>query len=69
MKITVSVTLPYDNEIQFFDACKAAADKLIEMANEAISEGDIDRFSGVKHELFAAGDPEEQIGYVKCSKA
>lgn len=65
MKITMTIRPIYDNEIQFFDACKGAADKLMELAEKAINDGDVDQFIGTVHEVVAANDDAENIGTIQ----
>jgi hypothetical protein len=69
MKITMIVTLPTDNEIQFFDVCKAAADKLTEMAQQAIDAGDHEPFRGTTHDVILdVSDEPETVGQIKVSR-
>jgi hypothetical protein len=70
VKITMIVTLPADNEIQFFDVCKAAAEKLTELAQQAIDAGDHEPFRGTTHDVVVdvSGDEPETVGQIKVSR-
>lgn len=70
MKITMTVTLPADNEIQFFDVCTAAAAKLAEMGQEALRTGDHEPFRGTRHSVYLELDEAEPeaIGTIQVSR-
>ena len=65
MRIKMLLTIPFDNEIQFFDACKGASEKLLELGEHALSTGDCDQFIGTSHDVIAANDDAEVIGQIK----
>ena len=64
----MSLELPADNEIQFYDACKGAAQKLNELGLKAIGDGDHEQFRGTTHDIEAANDDAEVIGQIKVSR-
>lgn len=70
MKITMTVTLPADNEIQFYDACIATAEKLRELGRTALRDGDHEQFRGTRHDVVIerGSDEPEPIGVIKVSK-
>jgi hypothetical protein len=67
MKITMTLTLPVDNEIQFTDACRAAAEVLDTLASKAIHDGDHEQFRDTEH-IVISPDDEDTIGWIKVSK-
>lgn len=62
MKIKVEVTLLVDNEIRFFDACKAVADVLTVLGKQALEDGEVPNPG--KYEVLEPLD-DEVIGYVR----
>jgi hypothetical protein len=67
MKIKITLTLPADNEIQFFDACKGAIDVLDRLAEEALREGACEQMIGA-HIVRAKNDDAEEIGTVTVTR-
>lgn len=65
MKILIEVTLPYENEIQFFDACKGIIGKLEELAEGAIRDGKCEEYIGHTFDVVAANDDAEDIGTIR----
>lgn len=63
MKIAVEVELSADNEIQFFDACKAVSDVLTELGEKALQNGEVPNV-GDEHEVREPQD-DEVIGFVR----
>jgi hypothetical protein len=64
--ITVRASLPYDNEIQFFDVCKGIADKLSELGEQALSEGNFDSLLATgTFVVSAANDDNEPVGTIR----
>jgi len=67
MKITMTLTLPYDNEIQFFDACKGAIGVLETLVERALDDGDLEVLMG-HHEVVTANDDAEVVGKIVVAK-
>ena len=68
MKIHMTLELPVDNEIQFFDVCAAAAAKLSEMGQQAIDSGDHEPFRGTTHPVVTLTDDAETVGMIRVSR-
>lgn len=64
MKIVMTVELPYDNEIQFFDVCKGASNKLLELGQRALNEGELEKLVG-RHEVIADNDDQVVVGDIE----
>lgn len=64
MKITMTIELPVENEIQFFDACKGAAQKLTELARRALDAGDLAGCKGL-HDIVTENDDAELVGQIR----
>lgn len=65
MKLTLKMEPAYDNEIHFYDACKAAADKLMELGKKALEDGDCEQFEGTSHEIVEDNDEAETVGMLE----
>lgn len=68
IKLTVSVELPFDNEIQFFDVCKGTADKLNELGEQSLHDGDCEQFVGQTFHIHAANDDAEFVGTLAVTR-
>lgn len=69
VRIKIDVKLPFDNEIQFADACTVIADKLQAMATETLREGDHERFIDHEYPLMHIEEADEQIGTLKVTRS
>jgi hypothetical protein len=67
MKVTMTIRPAYDNEIRFFDACKAAAQVLTELADRALQEGDCEQFVGLSFEVIEDTEDAECVGAILVS--
>jgi hypothetical protein len=61
-KIKVTIQPSADNEIQFYDALNGAADKLKELAEQALKDGDHEQFKGTHHIINANNDDGDDVG-------
>jgi hypothetical protein len=64
VRIKIEVVLPYDNEIQFFDCCKAISDCVLQLAEKAIEDGDIEQFDGLRQSIFTVAEGES-VGFIR----
>jgi hypothetical protein len=68
MKIRITLELPADNQIQFCDVLKGAADKLNELADKAIDDGDHRQFAGTHHEVLSDNDDRDNVGLISVGE-
>lgn len=70
MKVTMTIqpTSGFDT-IRFFDACKAATDKLMAIAQTVLDNDDLENFLNTEHEVLEVdGDEAEVIGKIKIKE-
>lgn len=68
MKVTMTLDPSADNEIRFYDACKAAARKLDEIAEQVLRDGDVDPLRGSRHDVVEDNDDAETVGAIRISR-
>lgn len=56
MKIVMSITLSDDNELRFYDACRAASDRLLSLAHKAVQDGNAGQFIGTTNRVIEDTD-------------
>lgn len=61
MRIIIDVQPVYDNEIRFFDACKATAKKLEELGQKALDDGDCEQFDQTDHQIIDSSDGDDEV--------
>jgi hypothetical protein len=68
VKIRISVELPADNEIQFYDVCHGVSHALQAIGSKALNDGDHQQFAGTRHRVVTVNDDAEDIGEIVISK-
>jgi len=65
IKLKIDAHLPFDNEIQFCDVCNGIAEKLKELGQQAIDDGDYSQFVGQVFRIRSANDDQEEVGILR----
>jgi hypothetical protein len=66
MKITVTLTIPREHNICFFDVCHAAASALRDLGQEVLdNDSDLDTLVGTSIDVVTETDDPETVGQIK----